>query len=265
MKFALKTFYALFCAYTLCAASASAQSAQNAPATAQPAPATVKLAPDNSAQQPPVQFAPNAASHPSPEEIAKQKEAQIRAQREAKRKLLQPLFAEIKPQTEKLSDSFFDEYKYHIASAAAALCIAVLIAAVLLRKKQKKLSPFELARLRLDALQAAADKFSAKDFALEASQIARDYIDQARGIPAPERTTEEFLKLASSAEFFDDDAKKLLAELLELADIAKFANHSFADGERAQMLANVRSFVESDNASIEREKAEKTNTKGVQK
>ena len=69
-------------------------------------------------------------------------------------------------------------------------------------------------------------------------------------MPAPERTTEEFLKIASNSENLDEDSKKQIAELLTLADLAKVAGAEFGSEGRAKMSILALNFVESQDAKI---------------
>ncbi len=188
---------------------------------------------------------PTQANQPSPEEIEKQKQA-LRQQK--KNALEKEFFADIRPQTDKINQSFFEKYKYLVLGIVVAVLVVL---AICLRKKKAKIpTPYEEASLRFEIVKNSSDKLDVKSYAQQVSQIVRDYIDKVHHIPAPERTTEEFLEIASQAEVFSDDAKNELSKILKLSDMAKFAKHSFTGNERDELLTVSIKFVEDDNATI---------------
>ncbi len=183
-----------------------------------------------------------APQQPSPEELEKQRQALLQQRKE---QLQNAFFPEIKPVTDKINESFFEKNKYWII---ASIIILVCVVAFLLRPKRKiKLTPYQEAMLRFNTITKIADTLEVKPFAEEVSQIVRDYIDRVYHIPAPERTTQEFLELARNSTYFDDKAKEDLANMLKLADMAKFAKHSFSQNERTQIFETSINFVETDN------------------
>lgn len=78
----------------------------------------------------------------------------------------------------------------------------------------------------------------------EVSGAVRDYVEARFGIRAPERTTEEFLREASSDGLFSLDHRGLLRSFLEACDLVKFARHHPPTSEREAALAAARRFVE---------------------
>ena len=136
--------------------------------------------------------------------------------------------------------------------AALIFAAAAVGAFLALRKKSaRELSPFELAQMRLDAAWGMADS---KAYASAASSAVRDYISAVFGIPAPERTTEEFLKLAAGSEKLPDEAREKVAEILRHSDMAKFARQDFDTNARENMMSLARAFIAEDNARREGEK-----------
>ena len=123
----------------------------------------------------------------------------------------------------------------------------VAVVLLLLRKRHvKPKTPYEVAKLRFENAPKIYGDFGPKAYAEEVSQIVRDYIDAVYQIPAPERTTEEFLAIAGQSEHFDGEAKADLEKILKLADIAKFARHAFSETEKDQILQSAEKFVEAD-------------------
>ena len=232
-----------FSTLILAAVFATALCAQNAP--------TVKLSPDQSAPQiaapahsggAPSGAMPAATGNaPTAEDLQKAKEAKIAERKKA----LAPIFGEIRPPTDEIRPNVWKGRRIWIICAAA---VAAAFAALLFRrKKTKPKTPYENAKLRFETVAAIAERLNAKNFAEEVSQTVRDYIDGVYRIPAPERTTEEFLDIARNSEHFDSAAKAALEKILKLADRAKFAMHAFDASEKAQLLGASRDFVETDN------------------
>lgn len=182
-------------------------------------------------------------AQPTPEQLEQMKKQQIEAKKAA---LQKEFFGEIHPDTPKLGEPFWSVYKYHIL--AAAVCAALVLWLLLRKRKTVPPTPYEMAKADFEKIDDTLfEKFGAKEYARRTSQVVRDYIDRIYAIPAPERTTEEFLALAAESGHFDDSAKGELQSILELADKAKFAMHAFDKSERAQILSLSEKFVEDDN------------------
>lgn len=215
---------------------------------------TVKLEPDSPAaqivpQQSPqmLQMAPQGGQSPILQGGQANAEEQKKIQQqklEAKRKSLEGLFGQIRPATGKMGPSFLESNLYWLIGGIVAVAAIVLL---LLRKRHiKPKTPYEVAKLRFENAPKIYGDFGPKAYAGEVSQIVRDYIDAVYQIPAPERTTEEFLAIAGQSEHFDGEAKADLEKILKLADIAKFARHAFSETEKDQILQSAEKFVEAD-------------------
>ena len=216
---------------------------------------TVKLEPDSPAaqivpqRQSPqmLQMAPQGGQSPVLQggQTNAEEQKKIRQQKlEAKRKALEGLFGQIRPATGKMGPSFLESNLYWLIGGIVAVVAVVLL---LLRKRHvKPKTPYEVAKLRFENAPKIYGDFGPKAYAEEVSQIVRDYIDAVYQIPAPERTTEEFLAIAGQSEHFDGEAKADLEKILKLADIAKFARHAFSETEKDQILQSAEKFVEAD-------------------
>ena len=190
-----------------------------------------------------------APQQPSPEEIEKQRKAQLEAK---KQQLQKTFFSEINPATDKIGETFFEKYKYWLIGGIIALI--TVLAFIFKPKKKPILTPYQEAVVRFQALLKIADALEVKPYAEEVSQRVRDYIDKVYSIPAPERTTQEFLEIAHQSKIFSNESKQDLAEILKLADMAKFAKHSFSKNERTQIFETSKKFVEDDNLRLIKEK-----------
>lgn len=131
---------------------------------------------------------------------------------------------------------------------ALALLAAALLAGIAAAKfgAKKKPTPYELAMMRLKIADGETDP---KRFASAASGAVRGYVSDAFGIPAPERTTEEFLAMTAADGSIPAPAREKISRMLALADMAKFAGAQFEGGGRGEMLSLARSFIEEDEAA----------------
>lgn len=162
------------------------------------------------------------------------------------------LFPEIEGATDKIGRGFAEKYGAWIAAAALA---AILAAFALRRKKTPAVPPAERATARIELARDISQKLGAKAYASEVSQAVRDYIEEAHDIPAPERTTEEFLKIVSESDEFDDGGRESLKKILTLADMAKFARHVFANAP--ELAETALAFVDSDDAKTAERRKQK--------
>ena len=169
------------------------------------------------------------------------------------------LFPQIEGDTSKIGLSFWEE---HWHCVLIFTIIAIVIIALLLRKKRvAPIPPMERALQRIALARRDSEKLSEKLYALEISQAVRDYIEDKHSLPAPERTTEEFLQIASNADIFDDNAQTLLRKILTLSDMAKFAQHAFQNQERDELALLSIEFIESDDIKENKKSPEKTSDK----
>ncbi len=134
--------------------------------------------------------------------------------------------------------------------AGALACVAIAAYFVFRRKKRAEPTPFEIAMAQLKFAQERGGMLGAKEYAERVSLCVREYIESVHKIPAPERTTEEFLRLASESKTFDLAQREQLAGILRLSDMAKFAMHAFKEDERLTLINEARNFVEDDNKKM---------------
>ena len=66
---------------------------------------------------------------------------------------------------------------------------------------------------------------NAEPFYVELSSIIRRYLENRFGLRAPERTTEEFIREASTSRILSSDHQMLTCQFLEQCDLVKFARH----------------------------------------
>lgn len=154
------------------------------------------------------------------------------------------IFPEISPDRGKIGMGFWEKYW---AWALGALCAAGTAAYFIFRpKKLPPKAPYELAIEAVAAAEADSENLDAKEFASRVSSAVRAYIEARHSIPAPVKTTQEFLKIASGSAVFDRVQRETLAGILNSSDMAKFARDSFSGERRAELAALARRFLDSD-------------------
>jgi hypothetical protein len=124
----------------------------------------------------------------------------------------------------------------YLVIAAAAVLFAV-VATRLFRKKP--LTPSARA-LRAFAGISTDD---AEQFSTQVSAVVRSYVEDAFGIHAPRRTTDELL-----ADLMTDGSpvaahRGELGQFLEHCDLAKYARFSLSQQQMTAMLASAETFV----------------------
>ncbi len=87
------------------------------------------------------------------------------------------------------------------------------------------MSPIERALYELDKLlkKGLPGRGFYKDFYVELTMVVRRYIERQHGVRAPNLTTDEFLRAASSNAAFTKASLSELKAFLESADLVKFA------------------------------------------
>lgn len=154
------------------------------------------------------------------------------------------IFPEISPDKGKIGIGFFEKYWGWIA----ALCAAVLAGLYLIFRPRKPVpkTPYELAMAAIDAAEQNSADLDEKEYASQISFAVRAYIEGQHSIPAPVKTTQEFLKIAAKSIVFDKQQRALISQILNMSDMAKFARDKFTSAERAELSSCARKFLESD-------------------
>ncbi|MFC7336411.1 hypothetical protein ACFQY0_04415 [Haloferula chungangensis] len=133
---------------------------------------------------------------------------------------------------------------YVLGGLLALLVIGVLIW-LLKRKTVPEVSAEDLAKRELDKLGREGTELEAGDFALAASQVVRSFIERKFGLAAPKRTTEEFLlELSRKENEALSSRMEPLRGFLKSCDMAKFAGADLSVGDRGELVAKARAFVE---------------------
>lgn len=122
-----------------------------------------------------------------------------------------------------------------LLALGAVAALALLAAAVVLafRRARKPappappLPPHERALRALRQLRAKGlpDAEGVDAFYVDLSAIIRRYLEDAFGLRAPEQTTEEFIRAATTSNKLALDHQQLVAAFLEQSDLVKFARY----------------------------------------
>lgn len=106
--------------------------------------------------------------------------------------------------------------------------------------------PHEIALRALRELQARGwmDGEHVVPFYVELSGIVRRYIEDRFGLRAPEQTTEEFIRAASTSRLLSLDHQQLVEDFLAQCDLVKFARHRPEQRDMETALAAARRLVE---------------------
>ncbi len=144
-----------------------------------------------------------------------------------------------------------------IALGAGIWMAGTLIFALLWIYRQRKknpeaflLKPQEPAHVvafrELDKLKEEKEweKGRVKQYYTRLTEITRHYIERQYGIPAMERTTEEILKAFRKSNTDDSLLDEMLKDLLELADLVKFAKEDPMPVDNQTNLNNAYLFVQ---------------------
>lgn len=106
------------------------------------------------------------------------------------------------------------------------------------------LTPYEIARRDLIALMAVIEEHSDVVFSSRVSGILRRYIEDHFNMPAPERTTEEFLPIAAEHPQIKGELDAILRDFLVQCDLVKFAQQPLDREERRELGQTAERFLE---------------------
>ncbi len=151
----------------------------------------------------------------------------------------------------------FGEVLPWVALGILGVLLVTLILILLRRYRQHKkhpelvsLKPLEPAHViafrELDRLKAEKiwEKGEVKSYYTRLTEITRHYIERQFGIPAMESTTDEILQSFRKSSADDSLLDEMLKELLELADLVKFAKEDPLPLDNQSNLNNAYLFVQ---------------------
>lgn len=121
---------------------------------------------------------------------------------------------------------------------------------------EPSIAPDEWARSELQRLERESGSLDDKAFASGVADVLREYLERAFRLPAPERTTEEFLQLLSADQTFQEKLKEALRAFLLRSDLVKFARQPLGADNRGTMMAEARQVVDQAEAQRRQSAAE---------
>lgn len=129
-----------------------------------------------------------------------------------------------------------------VAGAVALAALAWLIWFFFIRRKPAPpLSPRERAIAGLVRVQA--QKASPYEFAVLISDVLRQYLDEAFGLPATTATSMEFLESLRDTPSFQAEEKESIAHFLQVVDLIKFARVEAQGEELAELFRAAEAVV----------------------
>lgn len=112
-------------------------------------------------------------------------------------------------------------------------------------EKTIQLSPYETALKELDGARKLMIPGEDKALAIVLSMAIRNYLEEEYHLPAPEKTTEEFLNDMRRTPHFQGYTLKLLENFLKMCDLAKFAKKKLSTVEQEAVYKSAYEFVQS--------------------
>ncbi|WP_462317242.1 hypothetical protein [Marinilabilia sp.] len=112
-------------------------------------------------------------------------------------------------------------------------------------KEKPKDPPHVVALRELDHIKSEKlwQKGQVKEFYSELTDVLREYLEERYNIPAPEQITSEIMTSLKSVDLPDDKVTEKIQQVLELADLVKFAKMEPLPDENDLSLMNAYFFV----------------------
>ncbi len=136
---------------------------------------------------------------------------------------------------------------YVALGIALGLIIAYLIYLFLKRRRQitavPSLSPYDQALKDLANVRPLLEAGEDKAFTIAVSDILRAYLENQFSMPAPERTTEEFLTLMTGHKLIKETLSGLLSDFLQQCDLVKFARKPLGRKQMQELFRNAEKFI----------------------
>ncbi len=107
-----------------------------------------------------------------------------------------------------------------------------------------KLTPYDRALKDLKNTRFLMDAGQDKAFSIAVSNVLRNYLEGQFAMPAPERTTEEFLTEISGHDLIKESLEVLLSGFLQLCDLVKFADQPLGSGQMKELYDKAENFIE---------------------
>lgn len=96
---------------------------------------------------------------------------------------------------------------------------------------------------RLESLKGRRDVLSPHDFALECSDVLREFVEWRHRLAIRFQTTREFLEAASNSAALEASQRDALGEYLRFCDLVKFARQGATPDEESRLVETAATFV----------------------
>lgn len=159
-----------------------------------------------------------------------------------------------------IAADFWSQYAHAVIAGAIALVVVVgFVVWLVMRLRARKTPPMTPAQTALAEIGAAREFSQGDDarFSALLSQAVRRYIEAALSLPAPERTTEEFLREAQAHPLLAGEPLARLGRFLEGCDLVKFARQPLDEAGRAAFAEQACGFVLTTDAALNPPPADK--------
>lgn len=142
----------------------------------------------------------------------------------------------------------------YILVALGVILVSALIYFFIRKRKSKssnvleetiQLSPYETALKELEEARKLMLPGEDKALAIALSMTIRNYLEEEYHLPAPEKTTEEFLNDMKGTVHFGGYTLELLENFLKMCDLAKFAKKKLSAVEQEAIYKSAHEFVQS--------------------
>ncbi len=147
----------------------------------------------------------------------------------------------------------FEDFIPALATISGFILLSAIVYFFWKRKDKKEeleqpaiiLPAHEIALNKLQALKTKQlwQKGDIKNYQIELTHVIREYLENRFEIQALENATEEILDLLKSVDF-SDDWKEKIKEMLQMADLVKFAKANPGSEFHEKMMTYAESFVE---------------------
>ncbi len=136
---------------------------------------------------------------------------------------------------------------YVALGLALGLAIALLIYLFLKRRRRSTAAPslshYDQALKDLVATRPLMQAGEDKAFIIAVSDVIRAYIENQFSMPAPERTTEEFLTVMTGHALIKETLAELLLDFLRQCDLVKFARQPLGMEKMQELYRNAEKFI----------------------
>ncbi|HEY5893414.1 MAG TPA: hypothetical protein VIT91_09300 [Chthoniobacterales bacterium] len=147
-------------------------------------------------------------------------------------------------------------WRFWVTVAGALLIIAAVAFSIWKKRRRQRMgdaasdhdnipkeAPDVIALRRLAALEKRISELSAKEFALEVSEILRVFLEDRFELRAAHQSTEEFFLDVGDSDFLNATQRDELGDFLLCCDLAKFAQRHLEHERKITLLTSARRFV----------------------